>query len=187
MSNKIITPDGVKEFISKAKEKNYANTIDYTEADTDDLDALFPALDEELSMADWMKTNCADYATATYVPNDFYLEAATHKVTSLKNAFAGCAALTDIAQFETRNVTDFTGMFTGCTALPSVLEFVFQCDSITDLAQLAGMFSGCSVRTAKLDNLDLSLAAKLIPSPAQLGDLDAVIIDGYYIKVVKTS
>lgn len=187
MSKKIITTDVAKEFVTKAKEKGFTiYAKDYEDVKNGELDALWPTF-ENLSMADWMKTNCADYATATYVPNDFYLEAATHKVTSLKGAFAGCAELTTLEQIETRNVTDFTGMFDGCAALPSVLEFVFQCDAITDVSQVAGMFTGSSVKTARLENLDLHVAASLITKPAQLGDLDAAIINGYYIKVVKAS
>ena len=186
MSKKIITAEAAKEFVTKAAGKNYVLVRDYEDASNEELDALYPAFDE-LSMEGWMKTNCTDYATVTEAPNAFYLEAATHKVTSLKGAFAGCAVLTTIEQIETRYATDFTGMFDGCTALPSVLEFVFQCDSVTDVSQVAGMFKGSSVKTARLENLDLGIAASLITNPAQLGDFDAVVINGYYIKVVKTS
>lgn len=184
MSKKIITADVAKEFIAKAKEKNYSiYAKDYGEATDEDLDALLE-LSDELSMENWMQANVTDYATVTALPNDFYLEAASHTVTSLKGVFAGCAALTTITQFDTRNVTDFTGMFDGCTSLPSVLEFFFQCDSITDLSHVAGMFAGSSIKTARLENLDWSLAAKLITSPSQLGSLDKVIINGYCVKVV---
>ena len=195
MSKKIITAEAAKELVVKAAEKKYILSRDYEEVRKEELDTIFPAFDE-FSMENWMKANCTDYATVTELPNEFFLEAATHKVTSLKGAFAGCAALTSIAQmdetkissqFETRYVTDFTGMFDGCTSLPSILECVFQCDSITDVSQVAGMFTGSSVKTARLENLDLHVAASLITKPAQLGDLDAAIINGYYIKVVKTS
>lgn len=183
MSNKIITADVAKEFVTKAKEKGFTVlTKDYEEVKNSELDALFPTF-EELSMENWMKNNVADYATVTDVPNDFYLTAATHKVTSLKGAFAGCAALTTLEQFETRNVTDFTGMFNGCTALPSVLEFVFQCDAITDVSQVAGMFTGSSAKTVSLANLNGHIGAILITNPKVLGDINAAIINGYYIEV----
>lgn len=186
MSKKIIKEDVAKEFVTKAKEKNFTIFYkDYEDVKNSEIAALWPTF-ENLSMADWMKTNCADYATVTDVPNDFYLEAATHKVTSLKNAFAGCAELTTLEQIETRNVTDFTGMFDGCAALPSVLEFVFQCDAITDVSQVAGMFNNSSIKTARMENLTDHIAATLINDITQLGMIDAAIINGYYIKAVKS-
>lgn len=186
MSKKIITDNVLKEFVNKAKEKNFTVfTKDYAAVKNSEIADLWPAFGE-LSMENWMKLNCTDYATVTEVPNDFYLEAATHKVTSLKNAFAGCAALTTLEQFETRNVTDFTGMFNGCTALPSVLEFVFQCDAITDVSQVAGMFNNSSIKTARMENLTDHIAATLINDITQLGMIDAAIINGYYIKAVKS-
>ena len=186
MSKEIITSDVANEFVTKASEKKYILSRDYKEAENEELDALFPAFDE-LSMARWMLANCKDYATTTEVPNEFYLEAATHKVTSFNTAFAGCAALASIHQVNTRNVTDFMFMFQGCTSLPSVFEFVFQCDSITELSHMTNIFKGSSVKTARFENLDPHIAASLISDPSQLGDLDAAIINGYYIKVVKAS
>lgn len=184
MSKKIIAKDIAKEFVTKAKEKNFTVFYkDYEDVKNSEIDALWPTF-ENLSMADWMKTNCAGYATVTDVPNDFYLEAATHNVTSLKGAFAGCAELTTLEQIETRNVTDFTGMFDGCAALPSVLEFVFQCDAITDVSQVAGMFNNSSIKTARLENLEPTIAAALINDVTKLGAIDAAIINGYYIKKV---
>lgn len=182
MSNKVITSSVAKEFVDKAKTKNFTiYTKDYEDAKNSEIAALFPTFGN-LSMDGWMQANCTSYATVTEPPHDFYIEAATHVVTSLKNAFAGCAALTSIKQIETRKVTDFTGMFDGCTSLPAVLEFVFQCDSITDISQVAGMFTNSSVKVARLENMEDSIAAKLILDITKLGDLDAAVINGFYIK-----
>ena len=75
----------------------------------------------------------------------------TDEVTTMKEMFSGCSALTSInmSNFNTENVTTMEEMFFGCSALTSINVSNFNTENMTTMK---GMFNNCKA----LVSLDLS-------------------------------
>ena len=79
------------------------------------------------------------------------LGANTSNVTNLKEAFAGCSSLTDVALFDTSSVTNMRSMFSNCSSLTygNTTIPLFDTSNVTDMAD---MFYGCPITTIPLFN-----------------------------------
>lgn len=59
--------------------------------------------------------------------------------------FNGCTYLNIFPTIDTGKMTDMRDMFKGCTNLPVVFPFVINCNSISDVNNLSGMFTSSTV------------------------------------------
>ena len=87
----------------------------------------------------------------------------TSKVTNMRGMFAYCSSLKnlDVSKFDTSEVMDMEFMFRNCSSLPATFPWVIDCSSITRTSRISNMFSGSSVTSVTLKNVDDSIKSSI--------------------------
>lgn len=160
-----------------------------------ELEALFDSR-PSVSMESVMATKYAStYTTLTAIPADVFDTSMRCAVTSYRDAFSGCAALT-MAQFQgavngtnypiyhrsfldTRDATDLSGMFKGCAGMVGAMPWAISCKSITSIEALRDIFTGSGITTARFEDVPSDVVPMI--TPAVVGSqLTRIIINGLY-------
>lgn len=174
MDYNFVEDSAVNELGAKTKELGYAKPEDIVPTAT--LEELEAICQDIFSRPEKAFEGYHD-ATATVLPEDVEEDILCHRITSFKNAFEGCAAITSFRVMDTSYATDMSGMFKNCSSLPEMAEWSINCAAIESVEGLRDIFAGSSVKKCRFENVKKELVNQMTSS--NLGfQLQLIIVNG---------
>ena len=171
MDYNFVEDSAVNELGAKTKELGYAKPEDLVPDAT--LEELGAICQDIFSRPEKVFEGYHD-ATATALPEDVEEDILRHRITSFKDAFEGCVAITSFHEMDTSYATDMSGMFKNCSALPETAEWSINCAAIESIEGLRDIFAGSSIKRCRFENVKENLVTQM--TSTNLGSQLALII-----------